>query len=133
MLHSYRTQNEPRAATQRHSSSAHQGTLGAMYGARAHLPPSPSPFPGTVGPAVSARRDLSATSLYVCELPVDLLEADFADAWAGLPGYKSSRLRRSRGKQLVGFVDFVDAETARAALDRMQGHKFPTCTVPIRA
>jgi RNA recognition motif-containing protein len=60
-----------------------------------------------------------------------MLEGDFADAWAGMAGYKSSRLRRSRGK-LVGFVDFTDAEAARAALERMQGHKFANSSVPIR-
>lgn len=78
--------------------------------------------PNTASP--DSPRVGAGVTLFVADIPIETGEIDFRAIFSECDGFMSARLRKDRNDNTVGFVEFVDHESAAVARDRLSGHKF---------
>lgn len=64
-----------------------------------------------------------SSTLFIADLPPDFEENDLVSLFMSMEGYQSSRIRKDKKNNSVGFVEFQDTHTASNARDALQGYK----------
>mmetsp|Transcript_16040 Transcript_16040/g.22296 ORF Transcript_16040/g.22296 Transcript_16040/m.22296 type:complete len:294 (+) Transcript_16040:226-1107(+) len=81
------------------------------------------PSPTLNHPISTANSNPPSSTLFIADLPPDFEENDLVSLFMSLEGYQSSRIRKDKKNNSVGFVEFLDAHTASMARDALQGYK----------
>ncbi|CAN0334494.1 unnamed protein product [Ectocarpus fasciculatus] len=69
-------------------------------------------------------RETPSHGLFVSDLPSDITEKELERLFAGCHGFESCRVRKDKNEHDVGFVDFLDTDSATIAKERFKGHVF---------
>lgn len=63
-------------------------------------------------------------SLYICEIPPKIGKNILEDLFHDLDGYKEMRIKGTKDRRIIAFVDFSREEDAKIAMNTFQGFKF---------
>eukprot|EP01102_Stenamoeba_stenopodia_P011275 TRINITY_DN3448_c0_g1_i1.p1 TRINITY_DN3448_c0_g1~~TRINITY_DN3448_c0_g1_i1.p1 ORF type:complete len:281 (+),score=56.44 TRINITY_DN3448_c0_g1_i1:286-1128(+) len=64
------------------------------------------------------------TTLFVTDIPFNLQETEFVNLFASSEGFITARLRSDRNRNIVGFVEFENEQTAKVAKNEFNQYKF---------
>lgn len=71
-------------------------------------------------------------TVFVSRLPQEIIEEEFKSFFVDCEGFVSSRLRRDRKGNVVGFVEFRSAESAEKAIQANSKLKIRSCLVKLK-
>ena len=63
-------------------------------------------------------------SLYICEIPKNILKKDIEDLFRAMEGYIETRMKNTNDRRKIAFIDYQTENDARFALNTYQGFKF---------
>jgi hypothetical protein len=63
-------------------------------------------------------------SLYICEIPKNVLKKEIEDLFRVMEGYIETRMKNTNDRRKIAFIDFQTENDARFALNTYQGFKF---------
>ena len=63
-------------------------------------------------------------SLYVCEIPRNVLKEDIEGLFKELEGYRETRVKITNDKRTIAFIDYDTEKVAKFAMETLQNFKF---------
>lgn len=63
-------------------------------------------------------------SLYICEIPKNILRKDIEDLFRVMEGYIETRMKNTNDRRKIAFIDFQSEIDARFAMNTYQAFKF---------
>lgn len=63
-------------------------------------------------------------SLYIYQIPENVLEEDLENIFSELEGYIETRLKKTTAKGKIAFIDFETEVNAKYAMNLLQNFKF---------
>ncbi len=63
-------------------------------------------------------------SLYICEIPKNILRKDVEDLFRVMEGYIETRMKNTNDRRKIAFIDFQSENDARFAMNTYQAFKF---------